>query len=133
MANKPLTSFFIADILSGRAASVEYNQLNVIVNETAPRQRSQERSLRNPAGTPPNIKRPWDDGSSRSSGEYSSDVDEGVGGLEGEDDEEDIDVDDVKPPPRKSVCPLDALLKMTSKTFDANARSEHDDGKYTCL
>ena len=56
--------------------------------------------------TPKKIVRPWDD--DQSSRATSS----------GDDNDEEIDVEETRPPSKKGVSPLDALFQMTSKTFD---------------
>ena len=82
--------------------------------------------LESPSSPPkrPRVVRPWDgeeDGDSRCSG----------GDTSGEDaDNEEIDVDEERPArTKKGVSPLDALFKMTSKTFDgSHPHGSHDTG-----
>ena len=67
------------------------------------------------------IVRPWDD-DSQSRASSADDI---------EDDEQDIDVEDVKPPKgNNGKSPLDALLQMTSKTFDGLDTSHSVDGEF---
>ena len=100
--NKPPTPFLIRDILNGHVGK---------------RRRHCE------AATPAVIVRPWletprSPGSrGGSAGSVSDDIDE----YDDDDDDEDeeIEVEEKKPPANQSVSPLDALLKMATKTFDA--------------
>ena len=128
--HKPHTSFFIADILSDGPEESEHEVEGSWRGSSVGQD---ERSAANPAGTAgaggcSGIKRPWDDGSSRSTGGSWSEEEEGEGG------EEEVEVDDVRgrSPSRgvqasRVVCPLDALLRMTSQTFDENS-TQPDDG-----
>ena len=112
--NKPSTPFLIRDILNGRVGK---------------RRRHCE------AATPAVIVRPWletqcSPGSRcGSAGSVSDDVDEYDDDEDDEDEE--IEVEDKKPPANQSVSPLDALLKMATKTFDTlKSHEEQQQGRY---
>ena len=120
--NKPLTPFSISDILNGRVGrrsgvthpSGRSNHVQSTGHHvhfpTQPRfARMHPLRVRTPITSPTDTRRflrPWDDAASP----CSSNSDEN---------DEEIDIEDEKPPQGKSgVSPLDALFQMTSKTFD---------------
>ena len=110
--NKPPTPFLIRDILNGRVGK---------------RRRSE-------AATPAVIVRPWletpcSPGSrGGSAGSVSDDNDEYDDDEDDEDEE--IEVVEKKPPANQLVSPLDALLKMATKTFDTlKSHEEQQQGK----
>ena len=112
--NKPPTPFLIRDILNGRVGK---------------RRRHCE------AATPAVIVRPWletpcSPGSrGGSAGSVSDDIDEYDDDEDDEDEE--IEVEEKKPPANQSVSPLDALLKMATKTFDTlKSHEEQQQGRY---
>lgn len=138
--SKPLTKFSIADILrDGQAESPSPPSPVVHARQVRDEggRRSPDSTLRprRPCRTPPTISRPWDDDQlpSRRHSTSDDDCDDDIG----DDDEEDIEVDDVESSrltssssivtakqhitaskSTSSVCPLDALLRMTSQPFD---------------
>ena len=101
---KPTSSFSIADILNGtigRKSSAD---------GAAPQKR---RKVQQDTNDLQKVMRPWDDCGSRSSRSCSP-VDTSTA------DDEEIDVGDEKPKPqgKNKNSPLDALFKMTNKTFE---------------
>ena len=117
--SKPLRSFFIADILSARGSEPRTYAVTTPTPVAGPRM----------TGV---IKRPWDDSHSSRSGGYSTDVEDDEE-VDDDEEEEEISVDDEKGPSllttKSVVCPLDALLKMTSKTFDSQDKSTSENGR----
>ncbi len=158
--NKPLTPFSITDILNGRLGTpsgrprsrgsrtadpdISHRQQPSSVGpiRTTPAFPGHVPSgflpgppglrlhgLRGPTLDPRHFIRPWDSASSpgaSSAGDEDRDAEE--------DEDEEIDIEDEKPPPKSKSgqSPLDALLKMTSKTFDGRAGPDGQlDGKST--
>ena len=143
--NKPLTPFSISDILTGRAAAAAAQR------RKAAQQDGGEKADRGggraaggaPGAAPPqpaninylgplSIVRPWADASpaNRLGSPVSDRCDESE-----EDSEEEIEVDDdpnqikIKLKVNSAQSPLDALLQMTSKTFDGmDASAAQSDG-----
>lgn len=89
------------------------------------------------------IRRPWDDADSNRSGGYSTDVEDDYDDDDEVDGDEEINVDDDRgtttttttklmlptTTTTTTVCPLDALLKMTSKTFEPTDQNSRDNGE----
>ena len=113
--NRPLSSFFIADILGGR------------VGKRA-REDDVEREVngRVNLGLGLGIVRPWACSPPPRSEDSPSEADD-----------EEIDVEEDDPPPKaimnkKGPSPLDALLQMTNKTFEGlDTQVQNADGKST--
>ena len=123
--NKPLTPFSITDILNGRTRRPERRNGDTgaatggAISALSPGSvhfpaansrlfRSHVIRTRTPAPDAKAFLRPWDDVTSPSN-------------STSDDNDEEIEIDEEKPPQDKSVSPLDALFQMTSKTFDGRA------------
>jgi len=139
-AAKPLTPFFIADILrDGQAGSLSPPPVvygRQVRGRRSPTLRPRRRGTDEgrPKTPPSAISRPWDDeqAARRHADEDDDCCDDVIDDVD--DDDEEIEVDDsarstkVTTPSRTlnhdstsqsmSVCPLDALLRMTSQPFD---------------
>ena len=110
--NKPPTPFLIRDILNGRVG----------------------KRRRQCGATPAVIVRPWLETpcSSGSRGGSAGSVSDDIGEYDDDEDDEDeeIEVEEKKPPANQSVSPLDALLKMATKTFDTlKSHEEQQQGR----
>ncbi|ELU03843.1 hypothetical protein CAPTEDRAFT_209539 [Capitella teleta] len=112
--NKPLTPFSITDILDGRAQPSRSSPTSLSHSPPSRRTPYDGRlPVRPVPQTPPKtFLRPWATSSPEGRTEDEMDDDD----LE----DEEIEVDDEKPPKSSSkTSPLDALFQMTSKTFDS--------------
>ena len=142
--NKPLTPFSISDILTGRANRGKSDRERQDGHRGRDdRDKQRPAAVNNHAAANPGqgnvtlgmgaIVRPWADSLS-AVGRHSS-----VGSEQeesGSEEDEEIEVDDDPDTVKKfsadsSQSPLDALLQMTSKTFDGmDAASQHSEGKW---
>nr|QEE82517.1 LBX [Urechis unicinctus] len=130
--NKPLTPFYITDILNGGSRNnrgntnecPRGNQSHFSRGSPRPVPPSDPVTLRSPSHTHHRgIVRPW-------AGSTGDDDDDDRHKDEDEGDDEDeveIEVDEVKVPlaDGKNCSPLDALFQMTSKTFDVREGRSH--------
>ena len=123
--NKPLTSFFIADILNGRSQRSVRNTTSD-ADHVGPHHRQHPHPVAVGVGVGAGIVRPWADSPPPTSEESQSDVDA--------DDDVDVEIDVVDTPRRVGApttnsgkpSPLDALLQMTNKTFAGLDPNSHN-------
>ena len=125
--NRPLTSFFISDILSNKCGGrkrAHSDSVNINNNSLNHNHHHNHNNNHNHHNHHRHIVRPWDCDSGKDSS-IEDDDDE-------DDDDEEIDVEDIKPATsdKKSVSPLSALLQMTNKTFEGLDTKGNGDGRY---
>ena len=116
--SKPLTSFFIKDILPS-----DDNEDSKNNNKDS--HKKVNRSADTGCTSPPSIVRPWDSHRVSPTGSNAS-----CSAGDSDDDVEVDIVDDEKPLCLSNSSPLDALLQMTNKTFEGLRDEGGHDGNY---